>query len=115
MSLLEDVITECNAATGITAKDGHVYKGATDSGYALVTVQPKRIILEGLGGDEVERPFQIKIYAKDQTTQDTLVAAVKTKINVAITGGYWKIYEEAPDNTESRKIITLFCKQNKVE
>ena len=114
-ALLDSLISTISALAGITAYNGHVYKGSALSGTVLVTVQRNTPILEGLAKDEVERPFQLKLYAKDQTSQDTFLGLIKPAINVGITDGFWKIYDEVPDYTESRRNIILYGKQIKVE
>ena len=115
MALLDSLITTITALTGITAYNGHIKKGSEKPGDCLVTVQKSNMMTEGIDKDEIERPFQLKLYAKDQATQDTFVGLIKTAVNVGITSGFWKIYDEGPDYTESRRNLILFGKQVKVE
>ena len=115
MSLLTDLTTAITAIVGLTGVDGHLYKAKEGYGVVLVTILPPNTLIEGIDSDEIERPFQLKLYAKDEATQITFEAAMQAALNKAITNGFWKIYPGEPDYTESRKNLVILGKQVKVE
>lgn len=116
MSLLEDLISAITALAGLTAYDGNIYKSSEIPGDVLITLQTKIILLKGVSKDEVSRPFRLKLYAKDQTTQDTFVGLIKGVTHrVAKTDGYWEIEDETTDYTDTRRNLVLLGRQVKVE
>ena len=115
MSLLEDLISAMTALAGLTGKNGHIYKTSEEPGIVLVTVQQATKDLRGINKDAIHRPFQLKLFAKDQTTQDTFLNLMKAAVKKAITNGFWDWDDEQPDYKEVRRNIILFGHQMKVE
>lgn len=115
MSLLDDLISAITGISGLTGKNGHVYGTSDVPGVVLVTEGQSKIIEEGLTSNVVERPFELKLFAKDQSTLDTFFTAIKGAINKSITNGFWKIYNEEPDPTEIRRNLIISGKQVKIE
>ena len=115
MSLLTDLTTAITTIAGLTGIDGHVYKNQEGYGVVTVTLGNPTTLIEGLAKDEIERPFTLRLYAKDEATQITFEAALQAALNKTITSGFWKIYPGEPDYTESRRNLRISGKQVKVE
>lgn len=116
MSLLTDLTTAITAIAGLTGLDGHVYKSQEGYGVVTVKVMDPVVLVEGISSDEVERPYELRLYAKDEATQATFETALQAALNKTLAGGgYWKIYPGIPDYTEKRRNLLIQGKQVKIE
>ena len=83
MSLLDDLITAITALAGLTGVNGHTHSTSEKPGIVLVKTGVSNNQLEGLSSDEIVRPFELKLFAKDQTDQDTFFAFINSNPNFA--------------------------------